>query len=285
MNGVLGMLELLSLTKLDSEQRETLEIVRESGTSLQRIIDDILDFSKIEAGKLEVHPEAASVESVITATRDIFAGNASSKGLLLTGSADPRISPALMVDPMRLRQILNNFVSNALKFTAKGRIEIRGELVARTDREQRVRVSVTDTGIGISAEDQGRLFQPFVQANGETALRFGGTGLGLVICQRLATMMGGTIAMVSELGVGTTMTLELSLPLADPQELRADNPVSHADFLRTMTLRRRAPNPARAEGEGTLVVLLADDHPTNRSLIVRQIHTLGYAAESRSKWA
>jgi signal transduction histidine kinase/CHASE3 domain sensor protein/HPt (histidine-containing phosphotransfer) domain-containing protein/ActR/RegA family two-component response regulator len=278
MNGVLGMLELLNLTKLDTEQCTTLEIVRESGKSLKRIIDDILDFSKIEAGKLEVRPVAASVAAAVSSARDIFAGNASSKGLMLTCSVDPQISPALTVDPMRLRQILNNFISNALKFTQAGEIEIRAELVGRSDGQDRVRFSVRDTGIGISPEDQARLFQPFAQADSAAALRLGGTGLGLTICQRLARMMGGTIAMVSEPGVGTTMVLELSLAIADAKELLAGDPGAAPDFASTK-LRRLAPPPARAEAEGTLA-LLVDDHPTNRSLIVRQLSRLGYAAES-----
>jgi len=180
---------------------------------------------------------------------------------------------------MRLRQILNNFVSNALKFTEKGRIEIKAELLGRADGEERVRFSVTDTGIGISEEDQARLFQPFVQAASEITPRFGGTGLGLTICQRLAEMMGGSIKLVSELGVGTTMILELSLPIANANELPEVDPVGPPDFLRTAVMRRRAPDTASAEAEGTLA-LLADDHPTNRNLIVRQINLLGYAAES-----
>jgi len=279
MNGVLGMLELLSLTTLDAEQRTTLEVVRESGKSLQTIIDDILDFSKIEAGKLEVRPAVASIASTVKAVSNIFSGNASSKCLELRCSIDPQISPALLVDRVRLRQILNNFVSNALKFTAKGHVEIKAQLVGRADGEERVRFSVTDTGIGISPEDQARLFQPFVQVVNETAPRFGGTGLGLTICRRLAKMMGGSIELVSQVGMGTTMILELSLPIADPKELLADVVVSSPDLLRTTKMRRMAPDIARAESEGTLA-LLADDHPTNRSLIVRQINMLGYAAES-----
>ena len=267
MNGVLGMLELLSLTKLDAEQRTTLEIVRESGKSLLRIIDDILDFSKIEAGKLEVRPEVASIKEVIEGVLNIYSGNASSKGLLLKPIVDPQISPAVLVDPVRLRQILNNFVSNAIKFTSQGTIEIKAELIERADGEDRVRFSVKDTGIGISAENQQRLFQPFSQAEGDTARRYGGTGLGLTICRRLADMMGGSIEMVSELGKGTTMILTLSLPIADPKDLPKTDPEGTRDLLSATTrMRRMAPSVAQAETEGTLV-LLVDDHPTNRMLL------------------
>ena len=280
MNGVLGMLELLSLTTLDAGQRTTLEVVRESGKSLQRIIDDILDFSKIEAGKLELRPEAASIVAAVEAVRNIYTGIASSKGLLIKCSVDSQISPALLFDPTRLRQILNNFVSNALKFTAQGHVAIKAVLIGRADGEDRVRFSVEDTGIGISAENHARLFQPFVQATSEISPGFGGTGLGLAICRRLAEMMGGSIEMVSQPGTGTTMFLELSLPIADPQAVAKTDPVSTQDFLNTTSkMRRMAPDIVQAESEGTLV-LLADDHPTNRLLLLRQVNMLGYAAES-----
>ena len=280
MNGLLGMLELLSLTQLAPEQRTTLEIVRESGKSLLRVIDDILDFSKIEAGKLEVRPEVGSVIEVIEGVHNIYSGNASSKGLVIKRNADPRISPAVLVDSLRLRQILNNFVSNALKFTSKGHIEIKAELIERAGREDRIRFSVQDTGAGISAEDQQRLFQPFAQADGDVARRFGGTGLGLTICRRLADLMGGSVEMVSEIGKGTTMILTLSLPIADPKDLPKTDAKSTRDLLSTTaSMRRMAPSVAQAESEGTLV-LLVDDHPTNRTLLMRQVHALGYAAES-----
>ncbi|MGI8894473.1 MAG: ATP-binding protein [Casimicrobiaceae bacterium] len=280
MNGVVGMLELLSLTKLDAEQRTTLEIVRESGKSLLRIIDDILDFSKIEAGKLEVRPEAASLGAVIEGVHNIYLGSASSKGLLLKRNVDPQISAAVWVDPLRLRQILNNFVSNAIKFTHQGYIEIKAELVERADGKDRVRFCVQDTGIGISAEGREQLFQPFTQATAETTRQFGGTGLGLAICRRLANLMGGSIETVSELGQGTTMILTLSLPIADPKDLPETDPENMRDWLSISTrIRRMAPSVAQAETEGTLV-LLVDDHPINRMVLLRQLNTLGYATES-----
>ena len=283
MNGVLGMLELLSLTKLDAPQRATLGVVRESGKSLQRIIDDILDFSKIEAGRLEVVPEPASIADVVAAVRNIYSGNASSKGLLLKCSVDPRISPALLFDPLRLRQILSNVVNNAVKFTAKGSIDIKAELLGRDGTKEQIRVSVKDTGIGISSENQLRLFQPFIQATGGSHL--GGTGLGLTICQRLAKMMGGLIVMTSETGAGTTLVLDLSLPIADSKKLVSHDSAVAGESAASATKRRRlAPEIAQAEEEGSLV-LLVDDHPTNRMLLVRQVSMLGYAAESAENGA
>jgi len=279
MNGVLGMLELLSLTPLNGAQHATLKTIRESGRSLMRIIDDILDFSKIEAQKLNIHPEVASLKAVVEDVRHIYSGNASSKRLLITHHVDPALSPALMVDSIRLQQILGNFVSNAIKFTSHGRVEITADLIERQDGEDRVRFSVKDTGIGISEEHQRQLFQPFTQAESDTTHRYGGTGLGLVICQRLATLMGGSVDMRSALGKGTTMILELSLPIADPALLPQDNPEVPNSFFTSLETRRIAPDVAQAEAEGTLV-LLADDHPTNRSLLMRQVNLLGYAAES-----
>jgi len=279
MNGMIGMLELLSLTELSHEQRETLALVRASSKSLLRIIDDILDFSKIEAGKLDIRPEVVSIRQVIEEVQSIYLGNASSKGLIVRRMVDPRISPALRVDPVRLRQILNNFVSNAIKFTpAGGSIEISAEWVGRAEGLENLRFVVKDTGIGISQEDQRRLFQPFSQATGDEARRkAGGTGLGLVISRQLAQMMGGTINMASEPGKGTTMTLILSLPIAEPAPVSGE--ASAPALPPTSPARRMAPSIAQAETEGTLV-LLVDDHPVNRMLLLRQVRTLGYAAET-----
>lgn len=278
MNGMLGMLELLSLTELDAEQRETLGLVRESSRSLLRIIDDILDFSKIEAGKLEVRPEIVSIKRLVEEVQSIYLGNASSKGLIVRRMVDPRISPALRVDPVRLRQILNNFVSNAIKFTSEGWIDINVQWLGRAEGQEKLRFEVKDTGIGISPEDQQRLFQPFSQAVGDEARRRpGGTGLGLVISRQLAQMMGGSIRMESAPGMGTTITLDLTLPVAEPLP---GSDAGNGRALPTATsMRRVAPSTAQAETDGTLV-LLVDDHPVNRMLILRQVRTLGYAAET-----
>jgi signal transduction histidine kinase/DNA-binding NarL/FixJ family response regulator len=280
MNGVLGMLELLSLSNLDTHQRTTLGIVRESGRSLMRIIDDILDFSKIEAGKLEIRPEVTSIANVIASVVGIYSGNASSKALVLKSHVDPRISPAVVVDPMRLQQILNNLVSNAIKFTSKGFIEVKCELVERKEGKDIVTFSVSDTGIGISAEGQAALFQPFTQAGSDVARVFGGTGLGLSIGQRLATLMGGSITIASKLGKGTVVSLTLPLPVADPALLPVLDGSNRGDALgETIGARRKMPTVAQAEAEGTLV-LVVDDHPVNRLLLAHQVTVLGYANEA-----
>ncbi|MGL5630757.1 MAG: ATP-binding protein [Azovibrio sp.] len=282
MSGVLGTLELLGMTKLKPGQRNTLNIAHESAKSLLRIINSILDFSQIEAGKLEIRPEAIVLREVMETVRNIYAGNASNKGLSIRLDIDANISTVVWGDPLRLRQILNNFVSNAIKFTSEGTIEIKAELIERVDGEDKVRFSVKDTGIGISKENQQRLFQPFNQAESSTTRRYGGTGLGLTICRRLADMMGGSIEMQSTLGKGTTMILTLSLPVVDAKDWPENNPETRQDQLGQLSAAqgtyRVAPSIAEARQEETLV-LLVDDHPTNRLLLRHQLHTLGYAAE------
>jgi CheY-like chemotaxis protein len=278
MNGVLGMLELLSLTRLDSEQRANVELIRDSGRSLLRIVDDILDFSKIEAGRLDLRPEPASLANIVRSVGDVYPGAARAKRLIRSLAIDPNLSPAVTVDPLRLRQILNNFVSNALKFTPQGSITIAAELLGRKGGLDTVRFSVTDTGIGISEENQKKLFQPFVQAEGDTTRRFGGTGLGLVICRRLVDLMGGTIEMESAPGRGTTMRVVVPLQQADPSTV-AEKDDTAALTTAALTSRRAAPSIEGAIAEGTLV-LVADDHPTNRMMLLRQLNLLGYAAET-----
>ena len=279
LNGVLGMLELLSLGKLDAQQRSTMRIVQDSGRSLLRIIDDILDFSKIEAGKIEVHPEVTSISRVVTSVAAVYSGNASSKGLVLKAHVDRRISPAVLVDPLRLQQILNNLVSNAIKFTSRGSVVIDAELAGRRDGNDLVKISVADTGIGISAEGQAALFQPFSQADSHVARTFGGTGLGLSIGQRLAGLMRGSIEIESRLGRGTTATVTLPLPVADPSLLPSEDAGAPRDVDTLVGARREPPSLAQAEAEGTLV-LIVDDHPINRLLLARQVSVLGYAHEA-----
>jgi signal transduction histidine kinase/ActR/RegA family two-component response regulator len=275
MNGVLGLLELLSLTELRAEQRSQVDTIRESAQSLLRIIDDLLDFSKIEAGRLEVFPEAASVPRIVSLVAEGFRGAASAKKLVLEYRVDKQISPALWVDGLRLRQILNNLLSNAIKFTEDGKVTVSAELIARQDDEELVRFDVRDTGIGIRAEDQEKLFQPFTQVARDTNRRFGGTGLGLSICRRLAEMMGGEIRLQSAVGEGTTVSLILRMKrvAAEP----AAPPAQPA--LAGGVVRRTCPSVEDAERDGCLV-LAADDHPINRMVLQRQLANIGYASEA-----
>ncbi|MGQ0799653.1 MAG: ATP-binding protein [Pseudomarimonas sp.] len=279
MNGILGTLELVSLAPLSADVRSAIEVARESGASLQRIIDDILDFSKIEAGRLEIRAEPTSISNIVNGVQRIFSGTASSLGLALTQHCDPQISPAALIDGLRLRQILSNLVSNALKFTRVGEIRILAERWEGAGDIQWVRFTVEDSGIGIVAAEQARLFQPFNQADSDNATRAGGTGLGLAICRRLAELMGGSIELRSEPGVGTRVTLSIPAPVADPQALpHSADLIGKAAVGPLLSAPERAAPPLdQAEHDGSLV-LVVDDQPINRLVMRGQLNVLGYAA-------
>ncbi|MBV8538431.1 MAG: response regulator, partial [Alphaproteobacteria bacterium] len=210
MNGVLGMLELLQQTSLDSEQRELTDIIRESASSLLRVIDDILDFSKIEAGKLQIERIPMSPLALVESVAEILTPVAQQKKLSLVTFIDSSVPPAVESDPVRLRQILLNLIGNAIKFTERGEIVVRVAVDSAIAGGMMLRVDVRDTGIGLSAEAQARLFQPFVQADGSTTRRFGGTGLGLSITKGLVERMGGTIVVESAPGRGSTFSFTIS---------------------------------------------------------------------------
>ena len=282
MNGLLGLLELLGLGRLDGQQRASLVVARESGHALLRIIDNILDFSKIEANFLDLDPAPASVRDVVEGACRLHSQIASSKNLSLQVHVAADISPLLAFDALRLGQILNNFLNNAIKFTERGTVDVHVERLGRRGGAEQLRFSVRDTGIGISAEDLAGLFQPFVQANAKTSSRFGGTGLGLVISRRLAELMGGTVEVASEPGRGTIMSLTVAFAVCQAGA-EAGRPAGSSDeLLRELMSDRRAPPSTRdAEKEGTLL-LVVDDHPTNRLVLMQQVASLGYAAEAAS---
>ncbi len=281
MNGMLGLLELLGLSRLDADQLSSLSVARQSGTALLHIIDDILDFSKIEANSLQLDLAPASVKDVVQGACRLHSQIASSKNLTLQAHVAPGISPLLSFDAFRLGQILNNFLNNAIKFTDTGTVDISVELLQRSAGAEQLRFAVRDTGIGISSADLGRLFQPFVQAEAQSSRRFGGTGLGLAISKRLAELMGGTVTVESEPGCGTTMALTVAFAPCEADAQARLPGASHEVLQAFISGRRAAPSVAAAEKEGTLL-LLVDDHPVNRMVLMSQLASLGYAAEAAS---
>ena len=292
LNGLLGMLELLALTPLDREQRESLLIARDSGRAMGRIIDDILDHAKIAAGKLDIVIEPVAMAQLLPRAVNTHYAVASAKGLVLRQIIDPRISRALMADPLRLLQILSNFVSNAIKFTADGFVEVRAEMVKRENGFETVRFSVRDTGIGMTPEVQARLFKPFAQASTDTARLYGGTGLGLAICLRLAELMGGTLSMESKPGEGTTMHLLLTLAVAEAEVVEVAPAQTHyaPEVVQPLWLAPTSTvtTPAKPGTQSAVqpadeerpLVLAVDDSPTNRLLIARQLKLLGLRVET-----
>jgi PAS domain S-box-containing protein len=211
MNGIVGMADLLADEPLTSGQKEYVQIIRSSADMLLRLINDILDFSKIEAGRMDLELIDFELPSVVEDAVRLLAPKAQEKGLeatLLLGGGVPRV---VRGDPARLRQVLLNLLGNAIKFTDSGYVDLRLECDERTDKDFALRFAVSDTGIGISAEGQQKLFRSFSQAERSTGRRYGGTGLGLAISKKIVEMMGGTISVSSEPGRGSTFSFEIRL--------------------------------------------------------------------------
>ncbi len=213
MAGVLGLIELLDKTPLDREQLHMVDMVHDSAGVLLQILDDILDFSRIEAGRLmlDIHP--FDLRALADGVLGLFAARAQERGVRLYAVLDWRLAAEYQGDMTRVRQIITNLLSNALKFTEKGHVELRIELLGESAEGHRLSIAVMDTGIGISEEQLGRLFSPFVQAEISTTRRYGGTGLGLSISNQLAHLMGGEVRLTSAVGMGTQAIFEVLLPV------------------------------------------------------------------------
>ncbi|WP_153788889.1 hybrid sensor histidine kinase/response regulator [Pseudomonas sp. EMN2] len=220
--GVLGTLELLGLTPLAPRQQAYLQTIQRSSATLFQLISDVLDVSKIESGQLNIEPVAFAPLEMIEDTLRTYAAFAQGKGLQLYGCTDVTLPGLLMGDPLRIRQILNNLVSNAIKFTDAGRVVLRTRVLSASADEVSLEWQVTDTGIGIGQAEQARLFEVFYQAR--EASSAGGAGLGLPICGWLSEMMGGRVSVVSETGLGSSFSLHLSLPVL-PSDSTARKPV------------------------------------------------------------
>ena len=276
MIGVTGMLEVLAQTDLTRSQRQMVATAQSSAAALLQIIGDTLDFSKIEAGKLEIQTSTFDVRGILDAAVATFIHTASAKGLRLVASCDDRLAAAHVGDPLRIRQIVSNLISNAVKFTEVGGIEVQARVVEEpSDREQTIELAVVDTGVGLTPDQQQRLFEEFTQADPSTTQRYGGTGLGLVICRRLALLMGGDVTMESDAGVGTTTRLVVTLAVGDPAAVLPD-----AGFTSTRFVASR-PTPSREEAiRERSLVLLAEDHSVNRAVLIHQLDAVGFRADA-----
>ncbi len=209
MNGVLGMAQAMSREPLSATQRDKLDVIRQSGEALLAILNDVLDISKIESGRLDLEAAPFDIEAVAQGAHATFTGLANAKGLSFSLTVAPDALGAYVGDSARVRQVLYNLISNAVKFTAAGHVRVEIEALSPG-----FRIRVTDTGVGVPADRLDKLFAKFVQADSSTTRQFGGTGLGLAICRELADAMGGSIAVTSVEGQGSCFTVDLPLPRA-----------------------------------------------------------------------
>ncbi|NKJ19895.1 ATP-binding protein [Dyella sp. SG609] len=266
MNGVIGMLELLGRTPINAEQRELLRAVEDSAGVLLQVLNDILDFSKLEAGDLRLDDSAFDPRVLADNVVSVMAARAQTKGLAIRLAVDATVAGTLRGDSVRLRQILLNLLSNATKFTERGSVAVRLVVLGDDGARQQLRISVSDTGIGIAKDKQAHLFNPFTQAEASTSRRYGGTGLGLAICRHLATLMDGTVELDSTPGAGTTVAFDVWLPVekreaAAPASLRGRHAV----------VRLAAPDIAAAVGEhlkslGLTVELAPPEQPLREGM-------------------
>src|SRR5215210_1888777 len=256
MNGVIGMTGLLLDTKLSPEQREYAETVRISGENLLTIINDILDFSKIEASKMHLEIIDFDLRTTVGEVLSLLGERAQSKGLEFAGIVEHGVPTALRGDPGRLSQILVNLLGNSIKFTEQGEVVLRAQLAEETEGKATVRFEVTDTGIGLTPEQQAKLFQSFTQADSATTRRYGGTGLGLAISKELVEMMGGEIGVESEPGVGSTFFFTARL---EKQPEGAQTTLRFRTHLHDLR------------------VLVVDDNETNRKIVHEQVISWGMA--------
>ena len=259
MNAVLGMLQLVKRTELDPRQQDYIDKTEVAAKSLLGLLNDILDFSKVEAGKMDLDPHPFEVEQLLRDLAVVLSGNVGAKDLELLFEIDPTLPRILMADRMRLQQILINLAGNAIKFTAKGEVVISFQRLISADNTVTIKISVRDSGIGISTSQLENIFEGFSQAEASTTRRFGGTGLGLAISRRLVSLMGGDLTVTSKLNSGSQFTFAVTLPTAE------DLPLVEAMTTNT---------PLR--------LLVVDDNPIAREILRHYCHDLGWACEEAS---
>jgi signal transduction histidine kinase/CheY-like chemotaxis protein len=285
MNGVLGFANLLLETPLSDEQREFAHSVKRSGDSLLTIINDVLDYSKIEAGRMTVEQIEVDLRSVCDEVRNILQSAIVERGLTMSVSYQAELPKFIVGDPVRIRQIVLNLAANAVKFTERGAVRIE---VSRLDPAQ-VKISVVDSGIGITEEQLNRMFRRFTQADSSTTRRYGGTGLGLAISKTLVELMGGTIGVYSQPGMGSTFWFTLPLRAAADQvaaapaaALPAGQPAARPTSALApvqVPVPAAVPAPRRAPDGGASRLLLVEDNFVNERVAVYMLAKLGYQVD------
>src|SRR3984957_18618623 len=262
LNGVLGMAQVMAMNPLTEPQKDRLDVIQKSGANLLSVLNDLLDLSKIEAGRMELEQAPFDIREVASGAYSTFTSIANASGVSFSLEIAPVAEGRWLGDSVRLRQVLYNLISNALKFTSEGEVKVRIG-AADSDAGKALVISVADTGIGIAPKVQPKLFEKFVQADNTMTRRFGGTGLGLTICRHIVELMGGAIAVESELGVGTPFQVRLPLPWLGPT-IALHAPLSVSDA-----------NDAADCGLESLRGLAAEENPTNQVVLKTVLYALG----------
>ncbi len=264
MNGILGLLHLLSKTELNAKQEDYVQKTLLSAQNLLRIIDDVLDFSKMEAGKLELENIPFTLDSIQTEINNLYAPRAKEKNLHLTVTTECCAETQLLGDPLRIKQVLFNFVSNALKFTEQGEINVTMQCTEQSSQSLQCLFSVQDSGIGLNTEQQSKLFSAFTQADSSFTRKYGGTGLGLVISKNIVEAMGGTISVQSIEGKGSIFSFTLTLDIHNAQDIDVPD-----DEIRIPTTQNQ-----RHEH-----LLLVEDNEINQIIAQELLESVGYTID------
>jgi signal transduction histidine kinase/CheY-like chemotaxis protein/HPt (histidine-containing phosphotransfer) domain-containing protein len=267
MNGVVGFLSLLEKTDLNTSQREFIDTIKASSETLLAVINDILDISKIEAGKMELENIPFNIITIIERTVFLFNGRAKEKEIKLNLSIDSKIPDFLKGDSTKLRQVISNLISNAVKFTNEGEILVEASLVNQTEVDTEIYFKVRDTGIGMNEHEMAKLFKPFSQADSSSTRKYGGTGLGLAICKKIVELMGGTIGVVSKKDEGTTFYFNLILNNPSEEEIfnlkQEDKNMTDIKFMEESDLR----------------ILLVEDNEINRRFFINSLKLIGLSCD------
>lgn len=269
LNGILGMAEVLSLSELSEEQRQSVSVIQESSHILLHLINDLLDLSKLEAGEMKLNPSSMDLRAIVKHVTLLLSQKVSDKGNRIVADMDSSLFERFAGDSARMTQILTNLAGNANKFTNNGLIRIRIIVLSQTEYEQKLRIEVTDNGIGISQAEQDMLFKPYSQTREGQKSEHGGTGLGLSICKSFVELMGGKIGVISEQDAGSTFWIEVSFSFPSAKVTGEASDAATYSMRRTNSLHRAEQSKIQHP------ILLAEDNGINRKVVLVQLKKLG----------